>query len=1071
MGPRRSLFFLFNLLAGSLAQNETLITKNETYPTEFKTDGFNSTEYKFDLGIKPLVPVGEIEATDPRGSPLVDGCPVLCNAVGPDPAKWTRIHDTDDLKNCEEPLLFDFNICNELSRYITVRACTVGNGPKKSSARRSSLTLPRVLSTRRSGQTVKPQAVEHANAPSNSCGAKKATVQASTLAGPSVLKGGDSAGDAMSHISTYLSNSTHCGSTIVFAKSNSTIVGAFVGAEVENQSAGRIIQTFRGSRNARTVGVFVAETVDSMSRAQEAMQSWASGRCVGIDAAWELAGNLTLGVFAADKSDNVTTIESRSDSLLQARADCTAIQVDSGDICAALASRCGIRGADFLKFNTKTDLCSKLIPKQWVCCSSGTLPDKKPKPDSDGTCATHKIIAKDGCFAIAENYGIKQDDIEKFNKKTWGWAGCSRLQPDQIICVSEGNTPMPLPIEGAACGPQKPGTKKPSGKFNGDDLAKLNQCPLKACCSGWGFCGTTVEFCTESPADTGAPGAFKAGTNGCISNCGTDIVNNDKAPASFSRVGYFQAYNGNRDCLRMDATEIESQFDGLTHVHFAFAGLTTDFNVNIASNVKDQFDKFNKLKPKFKKIISFGGWAESTEPATYQRYRDAVKPANRERFANNVMKFLDDHSLDGVDFDWEYPGAPDMPDIPKGEAVDAQNYLRFLTIMREKMGTGERTLSIALPASFWYLKPFPVDKMAEVLDYFIYMTYDLHGQWDHSNKFANPGCPTGNCLRSHVNLTETENALSMITKAGVPASKIFVGISSYGRSFRMTDPECDGPMCTFTGTPKISDAEPGQCTGTGGYNGTQGNGRTDWAAYMDDVTKANRVKWIKDLNFGGTTDWAIDLAGWFEGPPTLEDLEKKIDEVPSHCRNMALVKILYDRLEKAITEYNEVSKDYDDKFGWYAEWVKDAIDAQLDEFLAIGRGKGLKYMDCTWETRKNKGSGPCEEATLQYDLGLNPGPRQVVFKMRDEDGFYKALLEETGIQKEWIYWRDHAINDPCTVCGPLPTCPQQAQCSMNYYMRKNFPRRISDTGKIDVPNPKEIVDEAIPSIDKLRATF
>lgn len=47
-----------------------------------------------------------------------------------------------------------------------------------------------------------------------------------------------------------------------------------------------------------------------------------------------------------------------------------------------------------------------------------------------------------------------------------------------------------------------------------------------------------------------------------------------------------------------------------------------------------------------------------------------------------------------------------MPDIPEGEAVDAQNYLRFLTIMREKLGIGNRTLSIALPASFWYLELF-----------------------------------------------------------------------------------------------------------------------------------------------------------------------------------------------------------------------------------------------------------------------------------------------------------------------------------------------------------------------------
>lgn len=63
------------------------------------------------------------------------------------------------------------------------------------------------------------------------------------------------------------------------------------------------------------------------------------------------------------------------------------------------------------------------------------------------------------------------------------------------------------------------------------------------------------------------------------------------------------------------------------------------------------------------------------------------------------------------------------------------------------------------------------------------MTYDLHGQWDYGNANAQPGCSAGNCLRSDVNLTETINSLSMITKAGVPSSQVVVGVTSYGRSF------------------------------------------------------------------------------------------------------------------------------------------------------------------------------------------------------------------------------------------------------------------------------------------------
>lgn len=50
--------------------------------------------------------------------------------------------------------------------------------------------------------------------------------------------------------------------------------------------------------------------------------------------------------------------------------------------------------------------------------------------------------------------------------------------------------------------------------------------------------------------------------------------------------------------------------------------------------------------------------------------------------------------------------------------------------MRDKLPRGPdgRSLSIAAPASFWYLKAFPIGKMADLLDYIVYMTYDLHGK-------------------------------------------------------------------------------------------------------------------------------------------------------------------------------------------------------------------------------------------------------------------------------------------------------------------------------------------------------
>lgn len=76
--------------------------------------------------------------------------------------------------------------------------------------------------------------------------------------------------------------------------------------------------------------------------------------------------------------------------------------------------------------------------------------------------------------------------------------------------------------------------------------------------------------------------------------------------------------------------------------------------------------------------------------------------------------------------------ATDLPDIPKGLASDGTNYLNFIKKMKLNFPF-DKTVSIAAPASYWYLKSFLIDEMAKSLDYIVYMTYDLHGK-----------CP-GNC--------------------------------------------------------------------------------------------------------------------------------------------------------------------------------------------------------------------------------------------------------------------------------------------------------------------------------------
>ncbi|VTO88650.1 unnamed protein product, partial [Fusarium graminearum] len=587
---------------------------------------------------------------------------------------------------------------------------------------------------------------------------------------PGVLNATDDVTAALRGLKQHVVKKTSCGKTVLFSKADSAIVGLYVSADMGSIAATTILEHFEkvasestqvmqacdiNPMNPYTFGVFAIDKISDFELVRKHVQTWTSGYCAAMPLTRPKDVRTQVNIPGGDLfmgSSNATSIaQSGLPTDLEARAECKTTKVGDKDTCTTLTIRCNIRGADFVKYNTKQNLCSTLKVGQLVCCSSGTLPDNTPKPDSDGTCATHKIDTGDTCASVAATSGITVKDIETYNKK-----------------------------------------------------------------SGWGFCGTTSEFCTESPADTKAPGAFKLNTNGCISNCGTDIVNNKSPPKEFKRIGYFQAYNPSRPCMNMDATEIAENFEELTHVYFTFAGITTDYDVNISDDVKKQFEIFDKMDAPFKKILSFGGWAESTDAATFQRYRDVVKPEHRSVFAANVVKFMAKHSsFDGVDIDWEYPGATDQG-IPAGDRTDGLYYYRFLSVLRNLLPSS-KSLSIALPGSYWYLKPFPVDQMAEVLDYFVFMTYDLHGQWDYGNKFANPGCDNGNCLRSHINRTETRTSLSMITKAGVPAEKVIVGIASYGRSFRMADKSCTGPDCLFTGSFEESEAEPGQCTGTGGY--------------------------------------------------------------------------------------------------------------------------------------------------------------------------------------------------------------------------------------------------------------
>lgn len=212
-------------------------------------------------------------------------------------------------------------------------------------------------------------------------------------------------------------------------------------------------------------------------------------------------------------------------------------------------------------------------------------------------------------------------DLEARNGRTWGWMGCENILLGAKICLSTGRPPFPAEISNAVCGPQMPRTADMGAPpSDPDEWIDLNPCPLKACCNIWGQCGVTSEFCTISPSKTGNPGTASPGSNGCVSNCGTDIITGPP-PSRFERVGYYESYHIDRPCNFMSISDIP---DSYTIVHWAFGDISDDYRPNI-SPYEEDWSEFVSATG-YRRIISFGGWAFSTEVSCFfVRTYDVIK--------------------------------------------------------------------------------------------------------------------------------------------------------------------------------------------------------------------------------------------------------------------------------------------------------------------------------------------------------------------------------------------------------------------------------------------------------------
>jgi chitinase len=220
----------------------------------------------------------------------------------------------------------------------------------------------------------------------------------------------------------------------------------------------------------------------------------------------------------------------------------------------------------------------------------------------------------------------------------------------------------------------------------------------------------------------------------------------------------------------------------VTRINYAFANLQNGVIVEGFAHDAENFAALNSLKkenPKLTVLVSIGGWTWSGNFSDM-----ALTKQSRSLFIESAVKFVQRYNLDGLDIDWEYPGMTGNNNRFRPE--DKQNYTLLLKELRERFNHEEKKLhrplvtSIATGASTDFLEHTEMAKVQRYVDTVNLMSYDYYVPvWDkttghHAPLFTNPADPKK---------ISADRTVHEYESAGVPASKIVLGVPFYGKAW------------------------------------------------------------------------------------------------------------------------------------------------------------------------------------------------------------------------------------------------------------------------------------------------
>jgi chitinase len=217
------------------------------------------------------------------------------------------------------------------------------------------------------------------------------------------------------------------------------------------------------------------------------------------------------------------------------------------------------------------------------------------------------------------------------------------------------------------------------------------------------------------------------------------LLASSPAFAQFKVIGYLPSWNGEVSAV---------QFSKLTHINYAFLLPNADGSLKAIENpAKLQSLVSTAHTNNVKVLISVGGWLDGN-PGVFVSIGNNAGYTSA--FTTNLINFISQYNLDGVDIDWEHPDA------------NSQNgYASVMQSLATQLHSRGKLLTTAVAGGTW-AGPYIQASVLSNVDFLNIMAYD-------------------DTAPAHSTYALASQSVSYWRGRGLPAAKTVLGVPFYGQ--------------------------------------------------------------------------------------------------------------------------------------------------------------------------------------------------------------------------------------------------------------------------------------------------